>query len=493
MSGRFFNDDDKLGRKQYADFLKTIIDNSDKYKRNSSEQSYVIAVDSSWGTGKTYFLDMFENYLLGRDGKDVQNDNSDYVVIRFDAWKNDFWDNAFEPFVSSIIENDNFFTDLEAKNAKDMVKGFVDSAITIAKGVAKKKLEDYISTDDLEKALEQSSGNVKNFMLHEVEVFPQFLSFKQGIEEFKKTLAGIIRDDRKIVIIIDELDRCKPTFAIQLLEIVKHLFDVNGLTFLFLIDIEQLSYSVQTVYGQGMDSTGYLCRFFDYITRMPRTDVDIYIDNVMEGIQLFDTFESTDMEIFKNFFMDVCDRFLLNLRDIDTVISSYKIMLDAFLRKYSHLEAHSMYLFYLVLKYKDVEEFNNLFLKGGIPSRITQMQFDDFPCIEEALNSFDSLIEDLDYVIISAYEPDGVTSYSGNLMNIKEVKEDKMYLKDMETGENVSCTLEITDDVKLNDFLFAPDIAKWEDIKYIKYGEYIHRQLEMFDFVYESIEDNRGE
>lgn len=47
MRERFFVDDDKLGRKQYADFLKTIIDNSDKYKRNSSEQSYVIAVDSS--------------------------------------------------------------------------------------------------------------------------------------------------------------------------------------------------------------------------------------------------------------------------------------------------------------------------------------------------------------------------------------------------------------------------------------------------------------
>ena len=76
----------------------TVIDNSEKYQRDKLQESYVIAVDSSWGTGKTYFTDMFENYLLGFDGSDIQNENKDYAIIRFDAWKNDFWDNAFEPY-----------------------------------------------------------------------------------------------------------------------------------------------------------------------------------------------------------------------------------------------------------------------------------------------------------------------------------------------------------------------------------------------------------
>lgn len=71
MNKKYFIDDDKLNRKRYADFLRTIIDNSDKYKRNNVEKSYVIAVDLSWGTGKTYFTDMFENYLLGFDGKNL--------------------------------------------------------------------------------------------------------------------------------------------------------------------------------------------------------------------------------------------------------------------------------------------------------------------------------------------------------------------------------------------------------------------------------------
>lgn len=63
MSTRYFVKDDKLGRKKYADFLNTIIINSNKYKRYKSDNSYVIAIDSSWRIGKTFFTDMFENYI----------------------------------------------------------------------------------------------------------------------------------------------------------------------------------------------------------------------------------------------------------------------------------------------------------------------------------------------------------------------------------------------------------------------------------------------
>lgn len=491
MSGRFFDDDDKLGRKRYADFLKTIIDNSDKYKRNSSEESYVIAVDSSWGTGKTYFLDMFENYLLGYDGEHTENDNSNYTVVRFDAWKSDFWDNAFEPFVSSIVENDIFFTDAEAKNAKELVKGFANSAITIAKGVVKKKLEDYISPEDMEKALEQSSSNVKNFMLHETALFPGYQEFKQGIEEFKKTLGSIISSDKKIIIIIDELDRCKPTFAIQLLEIVKHLFDIKGITFLFLIDIEQLSYSIQTVYGQGMDATGYLCRFFDYITRMPRPDIRNYIETEMDGVQLFDATSSEDMINFVDFFVDVCERFVLSLRDIDTIISSYRIMLDSFLRKYVVLEAHCQYLFYLILKYKDVQEFNSLFLKGEKLQSLDAYRFGDFPCIAASLGNLNKIVSDMDYKVYSSGYPMGVKSNDGDFLIVNSVQENTIRLTRKQSLSAIYATIDLSDYTRLEDFLYAPDIAKWEEIKYMKYGQYIHQQLEMFNFVYESIENNK--
>lgn len=482
MGKRYFTDSDKLGRKKYADFLRNIIDNSEKYERDKLQESYVIAVDSSWGTGKTYFTDMFENYLLGFDGSDIQNENKDYAIIRFDAWKNDFWDNAFEPFAATVFENDMLYCEVEARNAGSFIKDLLSSSVTIAKGIAKKKMEDVIDSDSLEKAIDISTNSVGKFLLHDSTLFSEYKEFKDAISDFKESLEGIVSNQRKIVIIIDELDRCKPTFAVQLLEIVKHLFDIKGITFIFMLDIEQLSYSIKTIYGQEMDATGYLCRFFDYITRMPKPSVLTYIENSIEGVELFEKCSSEDNKNFIDFFCDLCQHFILSLRDIDTIICSYKIMLDTFLYEYPYIEAHCQYLFYLTLKYKDVAEFNNIFLKEQISKSIQKLDFEDFPCIKESIGNITTIIEDLQYKIITEQSQEGVRDQEGEVYRIASVDNDTIKLRRF-NGVNSGYTIEISLDTRLNQLLFAPDIKKWEEIKHMKYGQYIHQQLEMFNFI----------
>lgn len=483
MAERYFIDDDKLNRRKYADFLRIIIENSDKYKRNGIESSYVIAVDSSWGTGKTYFTDMFENYLLGFDGKDSENENMDYTVIRFDAWKNDFWNNAFEPFVASIMGQDIFDLDRDSKNAESLLKNLAVSAGIIAKGIVKRKVEAYIDPDSLDEAINKSAGSAKDFLLRDSKLFNDYQEFKRGIEDFKEALLRLVDDKRKIVILVDELDRCKPTFSIQLLEIVKHLFDMSGITFLFMIDIEQLSHSVKTVYGQGMDATGYLCRFFDYIARMPKPDIKAYIHNSFEGVELFDDCKSSDKDKFINFYYELCMRFDLSLRDIDTIICSYRIMLDSFLKEYILVEAHGFYLFYLILKYKDVLTFNNIFLKNNVPEELRRLEFAGFSNIKESLRNVTRTIDNLEYKIISEYYKDGMQLQTGEYLKVAGVQEDKLYVKRRGSSSQLQQYAGVTDDMNLNGILFAPDIKKWEEIKNMQYGHYIHQQLEMFNFV----------
>lgn len=482
MSDRYFTESDKLGRKKYADFLRNIIDNSEKYQRDKMQKSYVIAVDSSWGTGKTYFTDMFENYLLGFDGSNIQNENKDYAIIRFDAWKNDFWNNAFEPFAATVFENDMLYCDIEARNAGSLIKDLLSSSVTIAKGIAKKKVEDFIDSDSLEKAIDMSANSVGKFLLHDSALFSDYKEFKNAISDFKESLEGIVNNQRKIVIIIDELDRCKPTFAVQLLEIVKHLFDIKGLTFIFMLDIEQLSYSIKTIYGQEMDATGYLCRFFDYITRMPKPSIVTYIENSIEGVQLFEKCSNKDKINFIDFFCELCQYFVLSLRDIDTIISTYNIMLDTFLYEYSFVEAHCQYLFYLTLKYKDVTEFNNIFLKEQITKSIQKISFKKFPCIKESIGNITTIIEDLQYKIITEQSQEVVRDQEGQVYRIASVDNNTIRLQRF-NGVNSGYAVEISLDTRLNNLLFAPDIKKWEEIKYMEYGHYIHQQLEMFNFI----------
>lgn len=91
--------------------------------------------------------------------------------------------------------------------------------------------------------------------------------------------------------------------------------------------MEPLSHSIKTIYGHGMDATGYLCRFFDYITRMPKPSIKQYIADSMKGILLYDNCGDEGFLNLVDFFTDICESFVSNLRDIDTIICSYKIML----------------------------------------------------------------------------------------------------------------------------------------------------------------------
>ena len=74
---------------------------------------------------------------------------------------------------------------------------------------------------------------------------------------------------RPLVFFIDELDRCRPSFAIELLERVKHLFDVKNIVFVLSIDKKQLEAITAAVYGERIDALEYLRRFIDLDFYLP--------------------------------------------------------------------------------------------------------------------------------------------------------------------------------------------------------------------------------
>lgn len=269
-----FKEDDKLNREHFANFLIEIITNNKRYKRESDSKSFVLAIDSSWGTGKTTFLNMLENKM-----NNIENDN--YTIINYNAWKSDAWKNPFETLMYAILENKIFNTNDDINNLKEIGKDLKEVAKNIGKGFVKKQLSKIISEDVVEvldKELIQS-GDYKRFMDNksiDYDFFKEYEEYSKSIESMKKNLKKVC-EKNQIVVFIDELDRCKPTFAIELLEMIKHLFDVENMVFVFALDINQLSYSVQSVYGAGVDSTGYLCRFFDYISKLPKFDINTYI------------------------------------------------------------------------------------------------------------------------------------------------------------------------------------------------------------------------
>ena len=147
-----FKNDDKLNREHFADFLIEIITNNKKYKRECDSNSFVLAIDSSWGTGKTTFLNMLENKM-----SNIENNN--YTIIHYNAWKSDAWKNPFETLMYTILENKVFNTVDDNNNLKEVAKN-------IGKGFMKKQLSKIISEDFVE-ALDKEviqSGDWKRFV-----------------------------------------------------------------------------------------------------------------------------------------------------------------------------------------------------------------------------------------------------------------------------------------------------------------------------------------
>ena len=94
-----------------------------------------------------------------------------------------------------------------------------------------------------------------------------------------------------LIFIVDELDRCRPTFAVELLERVKHIFDVPNLVFIFGLNRDELSKSLQSIYGQ-IDSSTYLRRFFDFEFNLQNIDSRVFAEQLIDRFRLVEVFEN---------------------------------------------------------------------------------------------------------------------------------------------------------------------------------------------------------
>ena len=223
---------DKLDRELIANNLTKIIENK--------EGSFVLSIDSGWGTGKTTFIEMWVQKL--KIEKNV-------IPIYYNAWENDDFNDPLLAIINSI---DEYFN---SKRRKKKLYETLDEVKEHSKRVI---------FNGLKRGIKKATGDIIDPC--DFKVFDEYKEYKKnkkGITDSLLKLYYVYK--KKIIIFIDELDRCRPTFAIETLERIKHIFDVPGFVFVLSVDKDQLSHSVKGLYGQDMDSQGYLRRFFDII------------------------------------------------------------------------------------------------------------------------------------------------------------------------------------------------------------------------------------
>lgn len=221
----------------------------------------VVAIDGEWGIGKTWF---------GQNLKTLIDTQDEFGSIWIDAFEADWVDDPALTLISSIgagleEEKKNSFFDSVAPLVAKAIPGLVKAAAQTAGnfiGLDKDVLD---TTADI---LRDESEEIVRLKLEEL------AERKKILEHLKEQIATHIKDAKggKIVVIVDELDRCSPAYAIRLLERLKHLFNIDGVVFLLLWNRSQIKQTVEAFYGAGTDGAMYLDKFIDYPITIPITN-----------------------------------------------------------------------------------------------------------------------------------------------------------------------------------------------------------------------------
>jgi hypothetical protein len=262
----------KLEREKYADILTSLIT---KY-----DDGFVLAINNKWGYGKTTFLKMWQQKLK----------NLEFETIYFNAWENDFENNPFTAILSELNQKIGGKSQEKFKSILVKASRIITSAVpSIAEHLAKK----YLGISHIEDLTSDIASSGIEIFQTEIE---DYISRKKSIDDFRKELENYLSEEdfykRPLVFFIDELDRCRPNYAVEVLENIKHLFSVKGIVFVLSIDKEQLGHAVKGVYGSAeINSDEYLRRFIDLEYSLPDPNIEQYCKFL---------FEKNDFNLFFN-------------------------------------------------------------------------------------------------------------------------------------------------------------------------------------------------
>lgn len=265
---------DVFGRKEFADNVTSLFRNCDN--------GLVVTVDSEWGGGKTTLVRLWEQQLL-RD--------SQFIPIYYDAFKNDFAGDAFMSIAVLIHEVLRKRLDEHGANPenaeqltrlKEGVFRIAKGALRMATGAAANAISAGMISGRL---VEDTVSQVTNLMFDvlETDIDERFKAHAESIklvEDYQKALRKVVQigavagRPNKIVFFIDELDRCRPDFAVEVIEKVKHLFNVDHVSFVLSVNRKQLLSTISSAYGvEKDDAETYLEKFVHIETKLPSGDL----------------------------------------------------------------------------------------------------------------------------------------------------------------------------------------------------------------------------
>ena len=248
---------DLLGRRQYVEgFCRMLL---------GIEGHAVISLDGAWGSGKSAFARMCAAYLRSEESRATKQ----VRVVEFNAWHQGHTGSPLVDLVSAISP------EVDDKTKKALSEAVLKVGTRVVTQLVRAGTSGLLDLSELADDESQDMMTAWN-------------EAEQGTRQFQTQLEEAASDeDGPLVVIIDELDRCQPSYALELLATVRHLFDVEDVIVVLAINRAELIHSVQSIYGPDSSADRYLRRFADLHAELPpprEPDLTRFLNNLLEEI-----------------------------------------------------------------------------------------------------------------------------------------------------------------------------------------------------------------
>lgn len=319
-----------------------------------------ISIDGRWGTGKTYFVKQFkyivehiedynDNKIFTEEEKVAFNNiHNSSLVIYYNAWENDSHANALESLIYNILN--------EYPNMKNQVVDFKNF-----KKVFKKISRDIIYKGTLELLDINHFDELNSFE----DLSQEITTIEEKKKSFNQLIDCILGEKNRLILMIDELDRCKPSFAIELLETVKHFYNNDKITVIVSTNNYELSNTIRNYYGNDFDGYGYLNKFYDSIISLDRVNIKEYLQKKLDFCKntwVWHDFSYLIM-IHYNFSLRECNRYV----SLYNMLKSYIENDRKFFEDRNYIHTCILMPIALALKIKDINKYNLFMNKDGEP------------------------------------------------------------------------------------------------------------------------------